>query len=104
MKQFRAVFQYRRGLTRGAGAAFVIAVDEVHARAQFALDMPGAELRELLVEPEPGPLAQYERPPLKLVPRPECIGCDEPTCEKCVREKAQAARKAKDNGFAERWS
>jgi hypothetical protein len=64
MKQWRVVFKYSRGLVRGAGAAFVIALDEPEARHRFKVDMPDAELQSICVEPE-DPRAQYERPALK---------------------------------------
>jgi hypothetical protein len=66
MQQFRVVFQYSKGFTRGAGAAFVIALNEENARAQFALDMPGADLVHMRLEQE-DPLAQYERPLLTVL-------------------------------------
>lgn len=74
MKQWRAVYQYRKDLIRGAGACFAIAPDEASARANIAKAMPGVEIIELKEEPE-DVLAQYERPRLALVP-PKCELCD----------------------------
>lgn len=104
MKQFRVVFEYSRGLMTGCGAAFVIAADEAAGRAEVEKQFPDVRV-VLFLEEKQDPRAQYERPRLEIV-RPECIGCDEPTCAKCVREKADraAAARAESNAFAERWS
>lgn len=103
MKNWRAVYEYKRDLVRGAGACFAIAPTEAEARAQIEKAMPGVTITMIREEPT-DVLAAYERRPhLALVPPAECIGCDEPTCAKCVRAKAEAAR-AESNAFAERWS
>lgn len=81
MRQFRVVYEYSRGFTKGAGAAFVIAVDELHARAQLALDMPGASIVQLKEEPSTsGPLAYERQPRLTLVKDEHRSMVDEKPC------------------------
>lgn len=68
MKQFRAVYEYKKDLLRGAGCCFAIAETEALARAAIESAMPGVKITQLTEEQE-DPLAQYERRPhLSVVP------------------------------------
>jgi hypothetical protein len=70
LKQFRVVYEYSDGRTKGAGACFVVAEDEAAARKVFARDMPNGVLKDLKLEHQ-DPLAQYERPALVEIARAE---------------------------------
>lgn len=62
MKQFRVVYEYKQGLTVGAGACFVIAADESAARECVQRDMPGAMVKSLELEPK-SPIGAFEHHP-----------------------------------------
>jgi hypothetical protein len=82
MKQFRVVYEYDRGLVKGAGAAFVIALDEAGAREQIARVMPGVIITFIREEQE-DPRAQYERRPKLDYPAgwAMCPGCGKPALD-----------------------
>lgn len=80
MKQFRVVYEYKRDLMRGAGAAFVIALDESDAKQQLERAMPGVKPIQI-TEEKSDPLAQYERRPVLSVVKPPAEA--PPQCELC---------------------
>jgi hypothetical protein len=107
LKQFRVVYEYSDGRTKGAGACFVVAEDEAAARKVFARDMPNGVLKDLKLEHQ-DPLAQYERPALVEIARAEnataetftavpcCAACDELLVGKDERERGWCDRCEQD--------
>lgn len=88
LKNWRAVYEYKRGLVRGAGACFAIAPTEEAARQQIAEAMPGVTITQIREEQE-DPLAVYERrPPVLSIVRGENLEAKQleqetPKCGTC---------------------